>query len=66
MGPQLIRHGQQILSTFIMLVLTGQFIINNCMDVQKSRMYRQLPFLLLFDKPYFVHERESWKVTTNS
>ena len=49
-----------------MLVLTGQFIINNCMDVQKSRMYRQLLSLLLFDKPYFVHERENWKVTTNS
>ena len=37
----------------------GQFIINNCMDVQKNRMYRQLLSLLLFDKPYFVHEHEN-------
>ena len=26
---------------------------------QKSRMYRQLLSLVLFDKPYFVHEREN-------
>ena len=35
MGPQLIRHGLQILSMFIMLVLTGQYIINNCMVTEK-------------------------------
>ena len=55
MGPQLIRHGLQISSMFIMLVN----ILLTTAWTQKSRMYRQLLSLLVFDKPYFVHEREN-------